>query len=221
MKKGVLLVADGNEGAGKTTILNWLYETLKQQMGDGMVILTRQPGGTPLGAKIRSLLMTADPTMEISEVAELLLFCADRANHCDTVIRPALEAGKVVLCDRFDSSTIAHQIFGRMRHEYLDAFKMINAFARGAGSGGEIMPDMTLFFDVEFERGLDRVRARNDGLTKFDAEEHAFHRRVYEGFQSQLAANATTWTRIDANPASEVVKTQAWAVVSEFLGIQG
>jgi len=145
MKKGVLLVADGNEGAGKTTILNWLYETLKQQMGDGMVILTRQPGGTPLGAKIRSLLMTADPTMEISEVAELLLFCADRANHCDTVIRPALEAGKVVLCDRFDSSTIAYQIFGRMRHEYLDAFKMINAFARGAGSGGEIMPDMTLF----------------------------------------------------------------------------
>ena len=81
MKKGVLLVADGNEGAGKTTILNWLYETLKQQMGDGMVILTRQPGGTPLGAKIRSLLMTADPTMEISEVAELLLFCADRAKQ--------------------------------------------------------------------------------------------------------------------------------------------
>lgn len=208
MKTGVLIVVDGNEGAGKTTVLLWLHEALKQQLGDEKVILTRQPGGTPLGANIRSLLMATDSTVKMSEAAELLLFCADKANHCDLVIRPALEAGRVVLCDRFDSSTIAYQIFGRIRQEYLDAFKMINAFAKGAGYAGEIVPDMTLFFDVE-----------NDGLTKFDVEDHMFHRRVYEGFQFQLVNNPA-WVRIDANQEQEVVKTQVWKAVVEFLGIQ-
>lgn len=165
--KGVLITFEGIEGSGKSTHLRLAEEFLK---AEGLsTVATFEPGATPLGVKLRQLLLSA--TVPLQPLAELFLFLADRAEHIRQVVRPALEAGKVVLCDRFVDSTTAYQGYGRGIE--LGFVKEGNRRATGG-----IWPRLTILLDCEVEVGL----ARTKGVDRFEGEGVEFHRRVRDGY---------------------------------------
>jgi len=178
-KKGLFVTFEGIEGAGKSTLMGLAVEALRARGLDPLV--TREPGGTAAGKAIRSVLL--DPASRgMSPVCELLLLCADRAQHVAEVLVPALWDGRLVLCDRYSDSTFAYQGFGRGLS--LDLVREADIAARGG-----ISPDLTVLVDLPAEEGLARARGRNRAAkgaasreTRFDDEEIAFHRRVREGF---------------------------------------
>lgn len=166
---GFFLTLEGPEGAGKTTHTRLLARTLQEE--GYRVVTSREPGGTRLGETIRSLLLARD-TGAISPMAETLLYLAARAQHVAQVIRPALEAGAVVICDRFSHSTLAYQGYGRGL-----PLQVLLDLNRAATAGLE--PDRTFVLDVEVAEGLRRVGAGRDRL---EAEDISFHQRVRQGF---------------------------------------
>ena len=162
------MTLEGIEGSGKTTHALLLAEYLK---GKGLdVVLTQEPGGTPEGARIRELLLK--PDYDWAPLAELLLYAADRAQHVERMIRPALEAGRWVVCDRFSDSTIAYQAFGLGLPRDL-----VERAAELAASGLE--PDLTILLDIEPEEGLRRI---GEGPDRIEMRGLEFHRRVREGY---------------------------------------
>lgn len=205
---------EGIEGAGKTTQVRLLAEHLA---GKGVQhVVTREPGGTVLGEKIRALLL--DPRSRgMVPVSELLLYGAARSQHIEEVIEPALAEGKVVLCDRFTDATIAYQ--GHGRQIPLNVIRVVNSLA-----SADIKPDLTILLDLDPEKGLARARARNrtsDGAptTRFDDEELAFHRRVRDGYL-EIAREDTSRVRVvSAEPAAEKVAKQVAALVGRKLGL--
>lgn len=192
MSQGLFIAFEGGEGAGKSTQVRLLAEALSERGAD--VLTTREPGGTPLGRDIRKLLLD-DRDDPIAERAELLLYAADRAQHVQTVIRPALEAGKVVLCDRYIGSTIAYQAAGKG----LDPLQ-VGRLCRYAIGG--VMPDLTLFLDIDPEAGLSRA-IRRGHANRFERAPLDFHHRVYASFVAQSCQ--PRWARIDAAPDSWTV----------------
>ena len=168
---GRFITFEGSEGAGKSTQLALLHEWMKSV---GLPVrVTREPGGTELGAGIREVLLT--PRDEgVSPLAELLLYEADRAQHVIRVIRPALDAGEHVLCDRFFDSTTAYQSYGRGLP--LELVEGMNIRATEA-----LVPDMTLLLEASPEEGLRRARAGAEG-DRLEGESLAFHERVWQGF---------------------------------------
>lgn len=182
---------EGTEGSGKTTQIRLLAEALRE--AGFTVTLTKEPGGCPISDHIRSILLDADNRSMIP-VTELLLYAAARAQHIAEVIRPALAAGHIVLCDRFSDSTYAYQVSGRGLSE--DLAQQLNQIATDG-----LKPDLTLWFDLPVEVGLGRALARMDGDTKearFELEALAFHCRVHSGFK-KLAATEARFTTINAN----------------------
>lgn len=168
---------EGIEGAGKSTAINYLAGFLQENGHDPLC--TREPGGCALGRSLRSILLDAR-TRELSSRAELFLFLADRAQHVAEIIRPALEAGQTVLCDRYTDSTLAYQGHGRgLDTEYLQRLNQ-------AATGG-LQPELTLLLDLPVRCGLMRAGERNrlEGLVvsegRFDAESLDFHERVRQG----------------------------------------
>jgi dTMP kinase len=189
---------EGVEGCGKTTQVRLAEAWLRER---GLSVLaTAEPGGTPLGRKIREILLNRG-SFAISAEAELLLFAAARAQHVRETILPALEEGKWVLCDRFGDATLAYQGFGRG----LDAgfIRTMNAF-----SARELNPDLTLLFDLPVETGLHRAEQRAAGVSpdaaedRFEQEERAFHGRIRNGYLSLAADEPERFRIIDA--ASDV-----------------
>jgi dTMP kinase len=177
-RRGWFVTFEGIEGSGKTTQINRLAEKL--HAGDEPVLVTREPGGSPLGRRLRTLLLGEDAS-GISPMAELLLYVADRAQHVHEVIAPALAAGTHVLCDRYTDATIAYQGFARgIDPAYIRALHARPPLDRRA--------DRTILLDVDPEVGLDRARRRNDDLGleltegRFEREALAFHGRVREGY---------------------------------------
>lgn len=169
--RGQFITFEGPEGAGKSTQLGLLHEWMKSV---GLPVrVTREPGGTALGAGIREVLLTPRDE-EVSPLAELLLYEADRAQHVSRVIRPALEAGEHVLCDRFFDSTTAYQAYGRGLP--LDLVEGMNIRATEA-----LVPDMTFLLEASPEEGLRRARAGAQG-DRLEGESLAFHERVWKGF---------------------------------------
>ncbi|MGB4072931.1 dTMP kinase [Pseudomonas sp.] len=174
---GLFITLEGPEGAGKSTNRDYLAERLREQGID--VLLTREPGGTPLAEQVRELLLA--PSNEIMAAdTELLLVFAARAQHLDQVIRPALARGCVVLCDRFTDATYAYQGGGRGLSEARIA--VLEEFVQGA-----LRPDLTLVFDLPVEVGLARAAARGrldrfeqEGRQFFDAVRHTYLRRAAE-----------------------------------------
>jgi len=173
--RGFMVVCDGSNGAGKTTLIRNLREHLRERGMD--VVVTREPGGTPIGEKIREVLLSPE-TPEMCDLTELMLFGAARAQHVREKILPALEAGQVVLCDRFDSATISFQHYARGLD--LSLVKNINALALG-----EFRPDLYLILDLDPEIGLERVQQRGGVLDRLEAEQLAFLRRAREGYLAQ------------------------------------
>lgn len=175
--KGYLITLEGPEGSGKTTHGVMLREYLVKKGYE--VTLTHEPGGTPLGKKLRQILLTPDEDV-FSSLCELFLYLADRANHMEKVIGPALNEGKVVICDRFIDATVAYQGYGRGLG--LELIKELNSLATG-----QIEPDLTIILDIEAELGL--LKAVNSkleqGLKDGDRLEQVgldFHRRVRAGY---------------------------------------
>ncbi len=200
------IVLEGGEGAGKSSVRQALGERLRADGAD--VLLTREPGGTPLGERIRELVL---PQRAIDDpLAELLLFEAARAHLVATVILPALERGALVLCDRFTASSVAYQAYGRGLGR--DMVERANAIA----SGG-LVPDLTLLLDVPVEAGLGR-RSREGAANHFDAAESAFHKRVRAGFVELARESPTTWCIIDATqPLDAVVEAAYREIVAVLL----
>jgi dTMP kinase len=191
---GLFITLEGPEGAGKSTNREYLAERLRAAGIE--VLLTREPGGTPLAERIRDVLLT--PVEEVMNAdTELLLVFAARAQHLATVIRPALERGAVVLCDRFTDSTYAYQ--GAGRGLSLARIAALEDFVQG-----ELRPDLTLVFDLPVDVGLARASARGR-LDRFEQEGQAFFQKVREAFLARAAAAPQRYVLVDAaQPLAQV-----------------
>jgi dTMP kinase len=201
---------EGMEGCGKTTQLRLLAEHWIRRGFD--VLTTREPGGSRLGAELRRVLLDPKAT-DITPQAELFLYLADRAQHVATVIRPALTAGRTVLCDRFADSTVVYQGYGRG----MDPARLAE-LCHLAVDG--LWPDLTIVLDVDPETGLRRALARNlqQGNTeeaRFEAEDLTFHRRVREGYLTWAAHNRQRMAVVDASPHPEAVFEAILRVLEE------
>jgi dTMP kinase len=199
------IVIEGGDGAGKSRLQAALGERITSSGRE--CVLTREPGGTPLGESIRDLVLAqagvGDP------VSELLLFEAARAHLVGTVIRPALERGAIVVCDRFAASSTAYQGYGRGLGREL--VERANTIATGG-----LAPDLTLLLDLPVEAGLAR-RAKDGGSNHFDAEALAFHERVRAGFLELARDGGDAWIVIDASQEFDGVMTDATTAVDALL----
>lgn len=191
MTPGTFITFEGIEGSGKTTQQQRVAEHLRA-LGH-TVVITKEPGGTPLADQIRAILLHS--TSVIDPIAEVFLFAASRRQHTTEVIEPALARGEVVLCDRYADSTLAYQGFGRLID--LDRLRMLNDWATGGRR-----PDLTLVFDLSEETGVRRAVSRNAGAVqdegRFEAEDLRFHRRVREGYLSLAASEPARFATVDA-----------------------
>jgi dTMP kinase len=209
-----LISFEGGDGSGKSTQLRLLADYLSSQ--GRACICTREPGGTNLGKMIRKALLEVGDE-QISSQAEIFLYLADRAQHVQEIVQPALASGKIVLCDRFTDSTLAYQGYGRGAD--LHALRQMNVIA----SGG-IIPDLTLLLDCPVERGLSRTarriaaqRAAQSPEDRFEREEVEFHERVRRGFQDLARAEPVRIHVLDATGAIEKVHEQIKEIVERKL----
>ncbi|MCC6485620.1 MAG: dTMP kinase [Armatimonadetes bacterium] len=205
--RGVFITFEGVEGAGKSTQIALVAQALRDR--GYTVCLTREPGGEPLAEKIRQLLLdsTDDPP---TPRTELLLMQAARAQHVDRLIRPHLEAGEVVICDRFYHSTIAYQGFARgLDTEFI---QRSTDFAVDS-----VHPTVTLVLDIPPEEGLLRQSKRN----RMESEDIGFHQRVREGFLEQVKALPATVKLVDAHGSVEEVHQRVMCVLEPILKIPG
>jgi dTMP kinase len=196
---------EGGEGSGKTTLMSKLEGALHSK--GYQVIATRAPGGTPLGKEIRNLLLNPDLGIEIGRRAELMLYLADRAQLIEEVIKPALKEGKVVLCDRFNDSSIAYQ--GGARGLGVDEVQnLCNEVCQG------LNPDITLFLDIDPVIGFSRLTQKHDRLEK---EKIQFHQQVRETFHKISKKEPDRLFIIDAKQTPEQVFAQALKVIEKKL----
>jgi dTMP kinase len=204
---------EGIEGSGKSTHLRHLAAHLRAAGRD--VVETREPGGTRAGEAIRRLLLGRD-AVPLTAETELLLYCADRAQHIAELIRPALAAGRVVLCDRFSDSTIAYQ--GNGRGLDLETVRALDAHARRG-----LRPGLTFLLDCPAEEGLARVRRRSGAEAgpgdRFEREAMPFHERVRAGFLALAAAEPDRFCVLDAARSVEQVRARVIAEAGRRLGV--
>ena len=200
----LFITLEGGEGAGKTTVATALAARARARGAE--VVLTREPGGTPLGVTIRESLFRSDEP--IGAWAEALLFLADRAEHVARVIRPSLARGAVVICDRFTDSTIAYQAYGRGLD--LDLLRQLNRAATGSTT-----PNLTLLLDVPVSIGL--ARTRLETFDRIGHETAEFHTRVYEGFGRLAIMEPDRIKSIDAAQPIDAVIADAWELVAARL----
>ena len=184
----MFITLEGPEGSGKTSQLPALAAYLRAAGYE--VLVTREPGGTAVGDQIREILMNLQ-NVSIIPRTEILLFLAARAQHVDEVIRPALAAGKVVLCDRFGDSTLAYQGVGHKTD--LETLQALLDFSTGG-----LKPDLTLLVDVPVEVGMARKRDNSSEWNRLDAYALAFHERVRQGYFALAEAEPERWMIIDA-----------------------
>jgi dTMP kinase len=208
--RGRLITVEGVEGAGKSTQVETLRASL---VARGVSVLaTAEPDGTPLGASLRRVLGEVD---RVTPLTEALLFAASRAEHVQRVIRPALAAGQVVLCDRYVDSTVAYQGYGRGIS--LETIAQLN---RVATEG--CLPDLTLVLDLDVAEGLRRVRARRGALAACDPFERLaieFHERVRKGYWAIRDREPERVTVVDADRAPAVVAADLARIVAQRLGL--
>jgi dTMP kinase len=191
----MFITLEGPDGSGKSTQAQRLAEYLRQQ--GYTVLLTREPGGTPIGEQVRLILNNLDNTA-MHPRTEILLFQSARAQHVEELIRPHLEKGELVICDRYADSTLAYQGYGHQVD--LVVLRQVVTYATGG-----LKPDLTLLLDVDAEVGLKR-RAGGGDWNRLDAYELAFHKRVREGYFQLMKAEPQRWVLIDGNQPPEQVQ---------------
>lgn len=201
--KGLLITFEGVEGCGKSTQVKRLAQRVKEWGRD--VLVTREPGGTAIGEKIREILLNPD-NAALSDTAELLLYAAARAQHVDEVIKPALANGTIVLCDRYVDSTTAYQGGGRgASRELLDQLRRI------ATSG--LDADLTLLLDVPVDEGLERAKSRT-AADRIEQEKIDFHQRVRDAYLVLAEQEPERIHVIDSTNPIDAVANEAWNIVS-------
>jgi dTMP kinase len=206
VSEGRFITVEGVEGAGKSTHLTAVRDLL-QQAGH-RVVLTREPGGTPLGEALRGLLLRPDGA-PMSPETELLLMFAARAEHLQRVVRPALAAGDWVLCDRFTDATYAYQGGGRRVPE--ERIATLERWVQG-----DLKPDLTLLFDLPVETGLARV-SRRGAEDRFEREERAFFERVRAAYRARAGRYPERFRIVDTDADPREVRRRVEAVVRAWL----
>ncbi len=194
---GKFITIEGTDGAGKSTQIKMLVEYLDKKGFD--VIVTREPGGTKIGEKIREIILDKE-NAEMDCVTEAFLYAASRAQHVKEKIIPALKEGKIVICDRFVDSSIVYQ--GYARGISIDFIEKINRYATE-----ETVPDLTLFFDIVPYIGIERKKAGQD-LDRIEKENIDFHMAVYEGYKKVCSENSERIKRINALKSVEDVHSE-------------
>ena len=202
LEKGLLITLEGIEGAGKSTLLNFAGDLLRR--AGRAVVQTREPGGTATGERIRALLLDR-ASIDLSNEAELLLIFAARAQHLAEVIRPALNAGRIVLCDRFIDASYAYQGGGRGL-----AAERIRQLEDWTLDG--LVPDLTLLFDLEVATGLARAGGRGEA-DRFEQQGRAFFERARAAYLCRAAQAPERFRRIDAARPLSQVKQQLAAIL--------
>ena len=208
-RKGKLISFEGAEGSGKTTQINKLLARLQKQGFDTLV--TREPGGTEIGEEIRHLIMHNSKSNILCAEAELLLFAASRAQLVRELIAPALNAGKIVICDRYLDSTTVYQ--GVARRLSPDPVNQINQFAVGS-----VMPDLTIVLDVPAEISMERVQKRHSDLPdRMEKENIEFYRNVREGYLLLARSLPDRFFVADGTQPAGTVEKLIWKAVNERL----
>lgn len=203
MQKGLFITFEGADGSGKTTQLNNVKAFLEQKGFD--VVVTREPGALEIGQKIRNILLHHDGI--IADRCEMFLFLADRAQHVETFIKPAIEAGKIVLCDRHVDSTIAYQGYGRGQD--IQLLKDLNKMAVNG-----LTPDLTLVFDVSTEVAQERVGSEKDRMESAGIE---FHKKVRNGYLELQKQECDRIKLVNANNSIEKVFEDTKEIVSKLI----
>lgn len=203
MQSGLFVTLEGGEGAGKSTLIVGLSQRIKA-LGHDLVV-TREPGGTEGAEEIRALLVNGDAA-RWTPLSELCLFYAARADHLARLVRPALAAGKIVLCDRFSDSTRAYQ--GLAGGTGLGAVGALDALIVG-----RTQPDLTLILDIDPDIGLTRAAARRGGEDRFEGKAQSFHRDLRAAYLDIAAKHPHRCHVLDANQAPEAVLEAAWAIL--------
>lgn len=203
MKKGLFITLEGADGCGKTTQLNLLKEYLTSRGYE--IVVTREPGGKGLGEKLREILLNYDG--EVSDRCEAFLYLADRAQNIDTIIKPAINSGKIVLCDRHTDSSVAYQGYGREQN--IDNINMLNELAVNG-----VHPDLTIVFDIDTETSMARVGAEKDRLESAGIE---FHKRVRNGYLEIAKKNPQRIKVVDASQTIEDVQRDVIKIVEGVL----
>jgi dTMP kinase len=201
----LFIVFEGGEGCGKSTQTRALYRRLSK---DGFrAVLTREPGGTRLGERVRRYLKQTGET-RISPLAELFLIATARAQLVSEIIRPELEKGKMVICDRFTPSTLAYQGYGRGLNT--DALREVNDIATDGMS-----PDLIVLLDIPIEDGLGRKKSKE--RDRFESESLAFHARVRRGYLDMAKADPERWLVVDGRLPKKEIEEMIWGKVSILL----
>lgn len=206
--KGIFITFEGGEGAGKSTLIQKVFEMLKEK---GLqVIKTREPGGTSLGEKIRELLLHQKEA-SIGATSELLLFLASRAQHIEELLLPHLNQGDVVLCDRFNESSIAYQ--GIAQGVGFDRTKALCDL-----SCGGLQPDLTFILDLNPEKGMDRIEKMDKEWDRLENLKISFHQKVREGYHLLAEKEPDRIYLLDATQSKEKVFSEAWNIVLKKIG---
>ena len=201
---GLFITLEGGEGAGKTTIANAVIDKLSTLGIE--TLYTREPGGIKIAEKIREVILDRDHT-EMDCRTEALLYAAARRQHLVEKVKPAMDEGRIVLCDRFVDSSIVYQ--GYARGIGMDEVREINQFAIEG-----FMPDLTIFFDIKPEIGLARIAANDSReVNRLDLEGLAFHELVYEGYKKQAKMNPERIVSVDATKSVETLTDEVCALI--------
>ncbi|WP_049690881.1 dTMP kinase [Anaerococcus jeddahensis] len=204
--KGLLIVFEGPDGSGKTTVLEKVYKKLLQDGYD--IYKFREPGGTEISEKIREIILDNE-NIKMSSRCEALLYAASRAQLVEEKLRPLLEKGSIILCDRFVMSSMLYQGIGRGLG--IDEVKNINDFAIG-----EIRADLTLFLNIDYKTAIDRKR-RNFVSDRLENEDDSFHKKTYDGYIDLSKKFKDEIISIDANKDVETVVNDCLDVIKTYL----
>lgn len=202
MDKGLFITFEGADGCGKTTQLMMLAKYLEAKNYD--VLVTREPGAKGLGEKIREILLNYDG--EVSSQCEAFLFLADRAQHMDVIVKPAVDKGKIVLCDRHTDSSVAYQGYGRGLD--IERINLLNNIATANKK-----PDLTIVFDIDVETSMKRVGAQKDRLESAGVE---FHNRVRNGYLEIARQEPERVKVVDASKSIEDIHKDVVAIFKSY-----
>lgn len=207
LTKGILIAIEGIDGSGKSSLAKNLYqEFLKQKYA---VLLTKEPGGTPLGQQLRTIVQ--EKKVPVCPKAEFMLFATDRAQHFEQVIIPAINEGKIIISDRMSDSSLVYQGYGRGLD--MNAIKIINEFVMTS-----IKPDITVYVNVTPQTAIERILKRGAVLTSFEKEKNEFIERLVYGF-NELYKNRDDVIIVDGNQTQEQVTQRALTEILAWLSI--
>ena len=207
--KGLFITLEGGDGAGKSTQIRNIERFFDKK---GLVVVhTREPGGTLISEKLREILLDSGNT-EMSDVTEMMIYAASRAQHVREFIIPALERGDIVICDRFVDSSVVYQAYGR---ELGDMVSIVNSYATGG-----LTPDITFWLDIDPAAG--RARAAKAGeLDRLELEKLDFHYRVYEGYRKIAEREPERVKRIDASETVDAIRDNIYKYLDELCRSKG